>query len=254
MKLQSKFGGVFMKKISFLLILILALSLWGCNKESGNSPDTETQNQTESQTTNDTTSSETETQEQSNTEQEQISGIIKPLDSTIDISNLTDGTFSVALEEDAFYVDENGTTQVIVTIYAYDFYAASDIETLKLGDTIQILNEDIVVSSLEKTPFGNIVVNGGFELGGYDFTTKDGSLYFIIGASDTKAYYEIGLATLPVASEFLFYDESDNTLEPFKVTDFLIDETPFYYSFSQYNTTIELKDGVVISMTRIYTP
>ena len=237
-----------MKKISLLLLLALALTLSGCT----NSPNTDTQ--TESETPNDTTTSDNETQTDLDTEQEQISGVIKPLESTINIDNLTNGTYSVALEDYAFYVDEHNTTQLIVTIYTYDFYDAKDIENLKLGDTILVINEEVTINSLEKTPLGNIVVNGGFELGGYDFTTLDGATYFIIGASDTKAYYEIGLATLPVSSDFVFDDETDNSLDTFDADDFLADEKPFYYAFSQYNTTIELKDGEVIRMTRIYTP
>ena len=125
---------------------------------------------------------------------------------------------------------------------------------MKLNDTIEILNQTVTITSLEKTPLGNIIVNGGFEVGGYDFTTLDDTYYFITGASDTKAYYEIGLITLPVASDFEFFDETDNTLEPFHAEDFFVEKTEFYYAFSQYNTTIEVKNGTVIRMTRIYTP
>ena len=218
--------------------------------------------ETEPQTSNNNIFNETELNSDSeiqntqaeDTEDECISDIIKPLDSTINITNLVDGTYSVFLEEDAFYTDENGNIQVVVTIYDFDLYHAKDIENLTLNDSIEILDETITITSLETTPFGNIIVNGGFEVGGFDFTTKDGSYYFITGASDTKAYYEIGLATLPVASGFEFYDEMDNTLEPFSAEDFLVEETEFFYAFSQYNTTIEVKDGSVIKMTRIYTP
>lgn len=245
-----------MKKTHILILLTLMLCLNGCNSTPITDSETETQvsdnkgsNESESEF-----ESETELIPPQNTEDETLSTIIQPLDSTIDIEHLADGTYSVSLEEDAFYVDENGDYQVVVTIYDYDLYQANDIKNLKLNDTIEILGENITVTSLEKTPLGLIVVNGGFEVGGYDFITNDDSFYFITGASDTKAYYEIGLATLPLASDFAFYDESDNSLEPFHAEDFFVDETEFYYAFSQYNTSVEIKDGTVTSMTRIYTP
>ncbi len=239
-----------MKKIYVLLSLLLVLFVVGCNKKEIQNSETDTQTETQS-TIGDT---EPVVDNQQHTENEDVSTVIKPLDSTIDINNLTNGTYSISLEDGAFYVDENGNMQVVVTIYDHDFYEASSIEGLTLNDTIQILNETITITSLEKTPLGNIILNGGFEVGGYDFTTEDGTLYFITGASDTKAYYEIGLATLPVATDFAFHDEMNNSMEPFSAEDFLADETEFYYAFSQYNTTIEIKDGYVISMTRIYTP
>lgn len=237
-----------MKKFTLLLfILMLSLTIVGCNKEPAGDWDSQASQTTETQNASnlsDTSQTENET------------GIVKPMDSTINIKNLTDGTFSVALDEGAFYVDENGKTVVVVTVYDYGLYEADDIQNLKLGDTILILDEEVLVSSLEQSPLGNIIVNGGFEMGGYDFTTKNGDVYYIIGASDTKTFYELGLATLSISDDFVFYDEfdMDHPEATYSAEDCLAEETPFFYSFSQYNTTIVIEDGYVTEMHRIYTP
>lgn len=230
-----------MKKLMLLLLCcMLTLSLIGCNPNTSNEAGTET-----SEIIIDTS--------QTNIEETLK---VKPLASTIDINHLSDCTLHVSLEKGDAYVDDTGQMVMELTVYDYELFDMVDVSMLEEGSILVLHGQEVLVETLETTPMGNIIINGGFEKNGYDLTTQENGVYFVIGASDMKDFYEIGKITLPVSADFLFHDAID--LDSPEVTyypgDFLLEEDLFYFFFTPHNTTVVIENGYITQMNRIYTP
>lgn len=181
--------------------------------------------------------------------------IISPLPNDIDINHLENGTLAVSLEQGDAYVDDTGAMQMDVTVYTYDLYDMIDIANLKEGDTIIIRGQEVKVTSLERTDMG-LLINGGLDENGYELRTDESTVWYEIGYSDIKSYYEVGKATIRVSADMNFYDSSD--LDKGEVIyypgDFLTDKAGIIYYFVPNNTSIVIEDGMIIEMYRRYTP
>ena len=199
--------------------------------------------------------SETDEPKTNNEEIVNIS-VINPLPQTIDVNALDNATVAVSFEKGDAYVDDTGKMVIDLTVYAYDLYDMVDIATLKENDVIVRRNEEIKITEIERLDTGLIIINGGEENGGFTLTTDDNTVYYEIGMSDRKNYYEIGNSTLRVSTEFRFLDSSDLDAEAkmYYPGDFLTDDAGIEYNFNQYNTTIVIENGFVIEMNRVYVP
>ncbi len=93
---------------------------------------------------------------------------IEPLLNDIDINNLDNCTVAISLEQGNAYVDDTGAMQMDVIVYTYDLYDMVDMAALKEGDTIVIRNQEVKITSLERTEKG-ILINDGLDNGGYEF-------------------------------------------------------------------------------------
>lgn len=182
--------------------------------------------------------------------------VISPLPTTIDMNALNDCTLAVSFEEGDAYVDDTGAMQLEVTVYTYDLYDMVDIANLKVGDTMMIQGNEVLVESLETLESGLVFINGGMENGGYDLWHNESGVYFEHGFNDAKSYYSIGEAKIKVSPDFEFSDSSDPEKGEviYYPGDFLIDDAGIIYQFTPNNTSIVIEDGEVIAMTRIYTP
>lgn len=189
-------------------------------------------------------------------EEEQEAVTVTPLPCTIDMNALDNCTLAVSFEKGDAYVDDTGAMRLDVTVYTYDLYDMVDMSLLKEGDTMVIGGENVLVESLKRTETGAVLINGGIENGGYDFSHTENGVYFEHGMSDVKSYYPIGEASIKVSTEFRFIDSSD--LDKGEMMyypgDFLTDDAGIYYHFTPNNTSIVVEDGKVIQMTRVYTP
>jgi len=180
---------------------------------------------------------------------------IQPLPSSVDLDNLEDCTLSVSLKEGDVYVDGTGATQMKLTVYEYDVYGAADIAALRVGDTITIDGQDVVVTELNVNEYGTVEINGGLDGDGYSLTTNEDTTYHRLLENDSKDYHEVGQITVPVDESFLYTDQSQLGEEPavHVASDFLtgggID-----YSFYPQNTTVRLEKGRVVEMTRVFVP
>ena len=58
-----------------------------------------------------------------------------------------------------------------------------------------------------------LFINGGLEGKGYKFCTEDMISWYENWDNDSKAYYEVGRATLRVLANMNFYDNSDFEIE-----------------------------------------
>ena len=182
---------------------------------------------------------------------------ILPLPVTFDSESMDDCTLAVSFEQGDAYVDDAGIMRLKVKVYTYDLYDMVDIARMEEGDTILLRGEEVVITSLTRTPTGAVEINGGLDNGGYELSASgESTVFFEIGYSDVKAYYELSEAVLRVSTEFVFYDNMD--LDKGEVIyypgDFLTDGADILYYFTPNNTTIIIEDGQIIAMNRAYTP
>ena len=179
---------------------------------------------------------------------------IMPLPDTT-MENLTDAILSVSLAKGGAFVDDTGKMQMDLKIYTYDKYDMVDIATLKVGDIIFGHASDVTVTSIERNDAGTIFINGGLDAGGFDLVTDEDGVYYEMGYSDHKNWYEVGEAIIRVSTDFEGIDSAD--LELGDVTlypgSFLVGEVT-NYDFTPYNTTIRVENGQIIEMNRRYIP
>ena len=242
-----------MKKFTAsVLALICVLGLAGCNSSesgsdiSGNTAEEIQENEHPSETQ--------KPQKQGTDEKE--SATVVPLPVPANILNSEDYTAAISLEKGDFYRDENGTVMMDVTVFVYDLYDMADISLMKEGDTILRGQNVVLISSIERSESGHVLVNGGSDKGGFTLCAEDSIGYYECGSGGTKAYYAVGNVSLPVSPDFIYNDASDlnKAAVLFRAEDFLNDAVGIDYSFDAHNTTIQIEDGYVISMTRVYTP
>ena len=182
--------------------------------------------------------------------------VIYPLPETLDINALDNCTVAVSLENGDIYADESGKIKMDAKVYTYELYDMVDIATLAENDVIVRRNEQVKVTEIERLETGLVRINGGEENGGFELISNDSTVYYEIGMSDIKAYYELGELTLPVADDFVYVDESDLESEAKEYTkeDLVADVSETEYNFNQNNTSVVIKDGVVIEMHKVYMP
>ena len=206
-------------------------------------------------------SGQTQTTEYSATEAAETSADslykkIIPLPSTVNLDQLQDCTLDVSLGKDALLAEESGNVHIYVTVHTYDLYDLVDISGMKAGDTIHINRKDLLITSLEESQYGSILINGGLEKGGHELRTDGSGVYYETGFSDAKSYYEIGSVTLPLSSDFVYVDASDLDLGEtrYSLEEFisLYEETAFY--FQPGSTSAVVENGEIIALTRIYVP
>ena len=182
--------------------------------------------------------------------------VIYPLPETLDIKELDNCTVAVSLEKGDAFVDDSGKMVMKIKAFSYELYDMVDIAELKAGDVIKRLNEEIEITELERLDTGLVRINGGEEKGGFDLASNDSTVYYEIGMNDVKNYYELGEITLPVSDEFEYVDESelDSEAKIYYPGDFLTEDAGLIYNFNPNNTSVVIENGVIIRMTKVYTP
>lgn len=177
---------------------------------------------------------------------------VVPLPRNVDAVN---GTLSVSLAEGDVYVNANNMPEMKVTAYDYELYDVVAMNALKVGDRILRLGQDVTVNSIEKYENGDIIINGGLDAGGHVFRPGDGGDYYEISYNDAKSYAPVGELILPVSDEFFFVDSSDLDKGPqtYYLDTFFVDGLFGWYFFPS-NTTVQLENGIAVSMERVYIP
>lgn len=182
--------------------------------------------------------------------------VVTPLPSEVLLEALGTGAYAVYLEEGAFTTAEDGSTLLTAKIYDFERFDAEKMEALKADDKVLIYGEEIVITTVEKTEAGTLLINGGLDAGGYEFELDEAGRYFESGYSDLKAYYELGEVTLPVSAEFVYKDQSDLDIEGLSYTleELTKEDSAIEYTFIPDNTTLYTVDGVATEMCKIYMP
>ena len=233
------------KTLSIVLVIMLCASLLtACKtKEPG-------------ATSSATPSEKTEEKKAEKPAEEPAKRVIKPLEETIDIENLDNCTVAVSLNEGDAFVDDSGKLVMKVKVYTYDLYDMVDIASVEENDIIMRLGKEITVSQIERLETGLVRINGGEENGGFDLISNDSTVYYEIGMSDIKSYYEIGEVTIPVSTEFTYLDESDIDAgaKEYYPGDFLDENSGINYDFNPNNTSVVIENNTIIKMKKVYTP
>jgi len=220
-----------MKKI-LLLFCVLFLMLTGCqrNMHTPSTPDNDTA----------------------------VTGAVtvSPLPDDTQIEELNNCTVAVSLQSGDVFMDNAGKPQMHVTVYNYDKYNETDLRQLKVGDIIVIDHENVEITSLTQKNESWIQINGGLDFGGYELELVHTGVGYISGYNDAKSWHEIGEVTLPVSDVFVYVDASDldsPTATEYSVS-YLIEEDFSDYAFLPHNSTIDIKDGHVMALNRVYIP
>lgn len=181
---------------------------------------------------------------------------IQPLPETVDLENPGSCTLSVALAEGDLFEDGTGAVQMKLTVYDYDRYGAADVAALRVGDTITIDGENVVVTELNVNEYGTVDINGGLDGDGYSLTTYDDTTYHRLLENDSKDYRELGVITVPVDESLVYTDMSQPDKDPkvYVSGDFLAPDNGIDYGFYPQNTTVRLENGRAVEMTRIFVP
>lgn len=205
--------------------------------------------------------SEAENVIEENQDENEDSAVVMPLPVTVDMENLDNCIVAVSVGKGEAYVDDAGEIQMDVTVHTYDLYDMVDISMLEEGDTIRLRKEDVLIETLERNDLGAVIINGGLDVGGYELITDDSGVFFEIGYSDVKSYYEVGKITLTVSPDFQFIDKSDldKGEQIYHIEDFIVDQEGVLIFFelnptTPHNTKVVIEDGVIVSMERVYTP
>lgn len=179
---------------------------------------------------------------------------ISPLPQTLDPSIHRDYTAAVSLEPGAI-TQENGIYHAQLTVYVHDVYDLADIGGMKEGDTLILRDQEIFVQTLETSPSGDLMINGGLDAGGCELRTDENTVWYEVGYSDVRSWYAIGTVKLPVSPEFRFTDYSDLDRGPENLTaDQLSLHPQLSGGFTPHNTTAVIENGTVTHMYRVYTP
>ncbi len=143
-----------------------------------------------------------------------------------------------------------------MTVYNYDLYDTVDIANLKVGDAIKVVDEDILIKSIDKGEYGELNINGGIDNEGITLQPGDGGTYYEILMNDMKHYYEIGKTILPVAQEFTLRDSSNHNIpeQTLLAGDLINGLDKVYADFQPTNTLVTVQDGFITEMSHIYTP
>lgn len=185
--------------------------------------------------------------------------LVCPLPTTIDLDNITECTLAISLENGDIYEEKSGDHKEVkmkVKVYDYELFDMVDVAMLEVGSILEINKEQIEVTSIERNDLGNISINGGLDVGGYELHTDENGVYYSIGYSDIKTHYEIGEIVLMVSQEFVYTDASDldNGEKMYTVEELIASDNSLDYSGTPHNTSIVVEEGMVISMKRVYMP
>jgi hypothetical protein len=240
------------KIIALTLSTVCILSLVGCGAKN-----VETKpNTTESEIVETTPSTDNNEQPTESTKTEETTNTILPLPSTINLEALEDSSLAVSFGKENIHKNEDESITIDLTIYAYDMYDMVDIANLKEGDTISINGENVEINSIEKEENGAVLINGGIDNDGFTLATDDSTIYHLFDYNDAKVYNEVGKVSLKLAKDFAMNDSSDldNPDATYTAEDLLKKESAFNFIFTPNDTTAQIANNEIVSITRIFTP
>lgn len=180
---------------------------------------------------------------------------IKPLSVYVDMNNPEDCTLPAAFKTSDINLE---AMEMTYTLYSKDYYDAVDINMLQIGDTLLYDGKDIIVESIEDRS-GDLFINGGLDMGGCELRADDGGTYVAHGHDDAATFSEIGRITLPLSETLEVSDSINNPNSPViagynDLEDYIGGLEEWSSSFTTYNTTVEIRAGKIVAITRIWTP
>lgn len=180
---------------------------------------------------------------------------IRPLSVFVDMNNPEDCTMPAAFKTSDINLE---AMEMTYTMYSKDYYDAVDINMLQIGDTLLYNGQDMLVESIEDRG-GDLHINGGLDMGGCELRADDGGTYVSRGLDDIATFTEIGKITLPISETLEVSDSINNPNSPViagyeDLEDYIEGLEEWSSSFTTYNTTVEIRGGKIVAITRIWTP
>lgn len=180
---------------------------------------------------------------------------IRPLSVFVDMNNPEDCTMPAAFKTSDINLE---AMEMTYTMYSKDYYDAVDINMLQIGDTLLYNGQDMLVESIEDRG-GDLHINGGLDMGGCELRADDGGTYVSRGFDDIATFTEIGKITLPISETLEVSDSINNPNSPViagyeDLEDYIEGLEEWSSSFTTYNTTVEIRGGKIVAITRIWTP
>ena len=179
---------------------------------------------------------------------------VEPIQSMYDVNDLSNSEFAASFTADDVKTQENQTS-IHLTAYDYEQFTASEIENLKVGDTLVIDQKEMKVESVEPQSDSWIQINGGLEQDGCDLYKGEDGLYYEMQL-ESKSYQPMTELDLPLTKNFVFMDSSDPDKQGQKYNteeflDLLKDDV---YGFYPNNSTVTVENGEITQITRNFIP
>lgn len=179
---------------------------------------------------------------------------VEPIQSMYDVNDLSNSEFAASFNADDVKTQENQTS-IHLTAYDYEQFNASEIENLKVGDTLVIDQKEMKVESVEPQSDSWIQINGGLEQDGCDLYKGEDGLYYEMQL-ESKSYQPMTELDLPLTKNFVFMDSSDPDKQGQKYNteeflDLLKDDV---YGFYPNNSTVTVENGEITQITRNFIP
>lgn len=178
---------------------------------------------------------------------------IAPMEQQVD---LNEGTYPVSFDRDN--LSDGQITEVL--IFTEDCYDPVDVSKMAVGDSLLIDGETVEITSLGEDDYGDKLINGGMDEGGYELRQYEGDNCWKAALwDDMVTYTDHGEVTLTLADDVTFTDSSDiDQPDPVTATGIEAVSSAIADSanddFCAENTTVRIEGGKVVEITRTYTP
>lgn len=197
---------------------------------------------------------ETEEEGEDSAELLAANSYVTPIVYDIDLNNLGDISLPASFESRNFNLEAGELTFIL---WSVDYYAASAINMLQIGDILSYDGREIKVELIEDKS-GSLHINGGFAKGGCSLWPTEENTYVAKGENDYPSYTQLGTVTLPISDAIKVSDSLNNPGKPEEVDReglaayiAKLEENSKGTIFDNYNTTIEIKNGKIAAITRI---
>ncbi len=170
----------------------------------------------------------------------QVESLLSPLP----LSLMHGGTFTASFDNKDIVI-EDGVLKIYMIVYDYERFAAADISRMKVGDTLSVNGQSVLVDVIEHRENGGVMVNGGIEL------VQDGDVFYVVAANAEKCYQMLGSATLLAAQDFTFYDYTGLA---YSAEELLTLADSIDFSCPACCASAEVKNGFLVSVTRMFAP
>ena len=178
---------------------------------------------------------------------------VEPIVNHLSVDGSMDCTFSASFTPTTDITKDGDSYTLSFSAYYEQYYEADDIAQLKIGDSIVIGSETVLIDSIEDSN-GIYMINGGLDEGGYDLITDGNDMYYERGYDDYRSYGELGQGKLPIADDCVITDNSDLDHQDKKLTIEELAANDDLTGFIEYNTVIAVEDGKITEITRSYRP
>ncbi len=179
---------------------------------------------------------------------------VEPIQSMYDVNDLSNSEFAASFNADDVKTQENQTS-IHLTAYDYEQFNASEIENLKVGDTLVIDQKEMKVESVEPQSDSWIQINGGLEQDGCDLYKGEDGLYYEMQL-ESKSYQPMTELDLPLTKNFVFMDspDPDKQGQKYNTEEFLDLLKDDVYGFYPNNSTVTVENGEITQITRNFIP